>query len=532
MKSKILIAVLFALFIVSFVSAENIAVSTTSLTFSGSTTQNTFTVSNTNQSALLTVSIPAQVTVTGENGYQAIFNVAGDRTNINYSSPRTFTLTPVSTIDYSNFILEKSYSTNLNVVSGSETKTVSVIVSQASYCSAGNKGNLRISTEIYNRGFGEDTTWYPTDEIAVEVTVENRLSEKINDVVVQWGLYDKTTGEFIIEDNEKSFDITKNDEKTITFNFTLDPEDLTDIDSSDDFILYVKAYSEDLGEDVQCNYESQGISIAQDDDFVILSDIKIADATQCGNTETVTAKVWNIGDNDESDIQVSVTNLALGLKNKLINVGDLDVYDNDKISFDFEIPKNATETTYTLEFRVLDEDGNVFENDDNDQALFRKTIKVEGNCEAVKSVNLVATVNSADTITAGKEFSVKATLKNTGAADTTYAILADGYNSWATIKSIEPSSLTLGSGESNDVVITLIPNKDVKGTNEFAVQAVYNGLVTEQTLSVDVKPASSFFSGFSFSNMMNENWFIWAVAALNIILVVLIVVIAVRIVKK
>jgi uncharacterized protein YpmS len=88
MKSKILIAVLFALFIVSFVSAVNFAVSPGSVTFTQSTNSSQFTVTNTNSSVLLNMVIPSIIQVNGTNGYVATFNINGDRTNINACSSK------------------------------------------------------------------------------------------------------------------------------------------------------------------------------------------------------------------------------------------------------------------------------------------------------------------------------------------------------------------------------------------------------------------------------------------------------------
>jgi hypothetical protein len=113
-------------------------------------------------------------------------------------------------------------------------------------------------------------------------------------------------------------------------------------------------------------------------------------------------------------------------------------------------------------------------------------------------------------------------------------VLATNYDSWASLKTIEPRTLTLQPGESKDALITLTPNKNSQGTNSFKVQTIYNNLITEQEIPVDVAsaPGFSFLTGSAIGNTISDNWFIWAIAALNVILVILIIVIVIRIARK
>lgn len=532
MKQRILSTVLAVLFLIGFVSAANFAVSPTSVTFTPVTNNTQITVSNLNSSTLLNVIVPAQIQLAGESGYNALFKVEGTTNNINSSLPQVLKITPVSTIDFSKFNLEKQYSTIFNISDGTNLIPVT-IVAQNSFCIAGERGDLNLDVNINNKGdFGSEDEWYSLEDIEVEVNVENRASDDIDDIIISWGLYNKRTGEFVVSDDEKRFNLRDGADKTVTFTFNVDPADLNAGDNEDDFVFFVKAYSDDLGEANQCDFSKTSITVLKDDNFVSLGEISAPTTAQCGETISLRATAWNIGDDDEQDVYAIIYNKILGL-NKRIDIGDLDMLEDKRISTDFDIPRNLTESTQTIEFKVYNEDDDLFETDDGTEAVFKRAVKISGNCEVPKSADLNIDTNTDEIISAGKEFSVTVTLRNTGSSETTYQILANGYNSWASLKSIDPRSVTLKAGETKDIIITLLPNNDAEGNKDLIVQALYSNLITEQRITIPIEPKQGFsLTGLSIGNVVGGNWFIWAVAALNIILVVLIVIIAVRIAKK
>ncbi len=533
--SKLFIAALFAVFLLSFVSAVAYTASPSVITFTPSTNNATFTVSNLNSSVLLNVNVPSQLQITGENGYVAVFSVSGTSTNINASNASVFTITPQN-VDFSNFNFDETYSADL-VINEQGTNTNSKIVKvniNDEFCKSGVKGDLEVDLDITNKGdFGDEDLFYPFEDIEVEATIKNHGNEKVRDVIVSWGLYNKRTGEFIIDDDEKSVDIKDDDEETVTFTFTIDPKDLDVDDSEGDFSLFVKAYSDDEGEENQCDFFRKDVKIARDDHLVIIGDIELPSEAQCGETITARAKAWNIGD-DEKDTYLTVLNKKLGL-NKRIDIGDLDILDDKSLSFDINLPNNLTDKSYVLEFRTYNEDGDVFETDDGDEALATETINIaDGTCERPKSVDLIAVLSEDSASKAGSDLIVKATLRNTGSSDTIYQIEPSGYESWASLKNIQPTSLTLKAGESKDVLITLIPNTDVEGAQEFTIKASYTGGEATKRLVTEIEPSSGGFglTGFSISNLTSGSGFIWAIALINVILVIIIIVIAVRIARK
>ena len=542
MKAKLLSAILGIVLILALVGAFSLTFPS-SLSLSNSQTSALFTISNTNsQDVVLTFQGP--YTITDGFGHTVAFTLNPALTNYNLPAGNStqFNVSLIAPVDSSFGLGTFTKAFTLNVANASnlsniEAKSMSVSFNK-DYCSAGKVGNLKINKfDINNKeGYGEDKDWYFLDKLEVDVEVKNTGNEDIDNVVVQWGLYNKRTGEFVFENDENDFDLRDRDTETVTLSFDVDPNDFDSSDGENDFVLYIKAYSDDVGEDGQCVSDSENIKLIRDNHFVVLSDIQLPDQVQCGEIVQGRAKVWNIGDDDETDIYVKLSNSNLGL-DKRVDVGDVDILEDKSITFDFLVPQNMKSISYPIQMKVYDDSDEVYLNDNDDEATFSKTLAVKGSCtgDVPEGAVDISAVLDSESI-AGNEMTVKATLTNRGTAETTYQIIATNYDSWASLENVDPKSLTLAPGASKESVITLTPNDDVSGSKEFTIQAVYNGKITEQRVGVEVEPkkSSGFFSftGFSISESFKDNWFIWLIAALNVILVIFIVVVAVRVLKR
>ncbi len=531
MKSKTLMFGFFALFLIALVAASFTATPST-LTFHPGDASHTFTITNTDELTLLDIS-PLALSIEGEDSYIVAFDFTGDLTGIPHTTPSVITVTPSTEIDFSNFNLGETYSEELLIEGNGENQTMTIAI-ERDYCEIGEVGDLNIRrVEFDNKGkFGDDDEWYMFEEIEVEIKIENNGDEDIDDVVVEWGLYNKRTKEFIIDDDENDFNLDKDDDETITFSFEIDPDDFEEDDDENDFVFYVKAYSDDEGEENQCVSQIENIKIMRDDNFVVIGDIDFPEIVPCDEPFEVTAEIWNIGDDDEKDIYVIVKNDELSIHEK-IQVDDLDIFDDDKISFELTIPEDAEEKTYGLIFEVYDDNNHIFENDDNDEAIFTELFEVSGGCKIPSSVDIDASLES-DAV-AGKETIVKIILTNTGSEQTTYQILVLDYNDWAELDSIEPNFISIDGGDSSEVIVTLTPNKDSEGDREFTVKTLFDENTDEQRISVPVEASQGFFpsiTGFSIVENIKDNWFIWLVGLLNVVLVILIVVIAVKIARR
>ena len=400
---------------------------------------------------------------------------------------------------------------------------------------SGNPGNLKVTIKNINvKGYGEDNEWLPFDEIEVEVRVENNdANDNVDNIQVEWGLYDKNTDDWVIEvDEVDEIDLNDGDEDTITFTFTIDEdmdEDLSDLEDGDNYVLYVRATGEvdNTNNDDSCSSDSEDISMVIERDFVVLSDLQIPDSISCGSEMTLTGDVWNIGSRDQNEVLMKVVNSELKI-NQDFSVGDIDSFDSQSVELKLNIPENAKEKSYTLAIEVYDDNGDLFQNDFNDDESKYNAIISVGSCE----INKVPTATvSADLISeskAGKQLVVKATIRNTGTDSATYLLNAAGHGSWASLSSIDPESLTLTTGKTGEATFTFDVNRDVSGDQTFNIEVVSdNALVTTQPVSVTVEASKS-----SLSDIFGDSWYIWLIGALNVILVIVIIVIAVRVAKK
>jgi len=203
-------------------------------------------------------------------------------------------------------------------------------------CNAvGNPGELDVKNIRFdNKGvdsahssFGSDDEWFPLEEIEVEIEIENDGNFDVDDIEVSWGLWDVQNSEWVIDyDDEKDFNLKDGKEEQLFVTFFIDDDmevDLEDLDDGDHYRLYVTALgtiddndSPNDGEDT-CASDFESTSIIIENDFVVLDNIEFPEVVSCGETVTVTADVWNIGDSDQDEVSVFVFNKDLDLREKL-----------------------------------------------------------------------------------------------------------------------------------------------------------------------------------------------------------------------
>jgi len=460
--------------------------------------------------------------------------------DLNAGASKTITLT-FNQDDLDDYDLETYFIVTATADDG--TTNTGKITSARSYCTLGNQPTftnlddeqLEISVEIdefnVENGFGpEDNEWYLFDDVEVEINVENKGDVKIKDIVLEWGLYSRDTGEFIFEEEESDFNLDEGDDETITLKFSLDADDFDE--DAGDFVFVVKAYSDrsDIGEENLCMELIEEVEVILDDEFAIVSPLNIdmPETVQCGELITVTAEVWNIGDSDLENVYVVVRNNALDLYERILIDDDLKALDNEKIEFSFQVPKTAKEASYAIDFIVYDEDDAVFETrDDDDKAITQVTLTIEGSCVAPKTLSVTA-IPATDAI-AGKEVTITATLENIDSEEKTYTLVLADYEEWAELISLSDEEITLASGDSTDITIILKPNKDVVGDREFTLQAVSDGQVEETKLKLPVQPKQGFLTGNVIGSLdLGNNTLVWVLGLAIVILIILIIVVAVR----
>lgn len=442
------------------------------------------------------------------------------------------------TINDFSFHLGKTYSTTFNAngtVSPDATKDFSFEVATPNeFPNYGGNLQLNIDDIIVEEGFGEDTDWFPMDEIKVDIEVRNDGNKEIRDIVVEWGLYDVENGNWIVKDKEKDFDLDEDEEKVLNLQFQLDKDALDEIDtdaSNYKFYAWATGEDEDNSWNETSTYDSEEIDMQIESDFVVLDNIEISESASCGSEVQINADVWNIGDRNQDDVSVVIYNKELGI-NKKVTVGDIDSFDDSRLEVTITIPETAEEKSYPLQFSVYDEDDETYQNGNDDDAEFSSVIDVTGSCSVTPKVAVVANLETESAV-AGKEITIKAVITNTGAKTSTYLLNTVGYTDWASELNLDKNSLTLDAGESEEVLIKLIVNKDIAGEKEFSIELVEGNNVFTQPVKVEVEKSSLFpdLTGFV-TGIAGDNWYLWGIGALNVLLVLVIIVVAAKVAKK
>ena len=433
-------------------------------------------------------------------------------------------------------------------VTGSEMTTYKTLPFSVDIipCSAGNPAQLDVKKiDFKNNGlevgsFGEDDEWFPLEEIEVEIELENKGNYDVADIELDWGIYDIQNNQWMIDlDKEDEFDLDEGDENALTVTFKIDDDmdlDLDELSDGDNYRFYVVATgtiddndaTNDGAETCVADFETASIII--EGDFVILDNIQIPESNSCGETVTVTADVWNIGDSDQDAVSVDVYDKDRLFIDKIFEIGDINAFDNAELSVSFEIPVDAEEKTYTLIFDVLDEDGDIYKNDfDDDESTFSLPLKVSGSCSVESQVSVAASTVSGGQ--EGQKLVVKATITNNAGEQKTYSLSTSGFEAWASESSLDSSTIMLNAGESKDVLVTLNVNKDAAGSQTFSIVMTSGSEMLTQPVTVSIEESKGLF-GITGNVISGNNWYIWGIGLLNIILIVVIILVAVRIARK
>ncbi len=464
--------------------------------------------------------------------------------NVNESHSLSATLGSIPT-SFSG-IITGNITVNHSTGSPTETITVTITVTEEEepsvdydFCGAdfGNlddnistSGDLTVTIKnLGNNGIGQDDEWYPSDSIEVEVKVENDGDEDIDDLVVEWGLWSEETDEWVIEVREEE-DFNLNDDDSETIIFTIDLYDDLDVDLDElkdgDYVLFVRAVGEvdDSSNTEVCDFDSEDISIIVEDDLVVLNDIKLTGTPFCGSTIQITADILNIGEDDQEEVYIIISNTELKINQK-VEVGDIDAFEDKVLNFEFTIPKSTTEKRYAVSLGVYNEDGDLYENSDDEESQYYVDLSVSGNC--VKALNAAVYASLESGGKAGGEMKIRATVTNNDASQQIFTLSLADYSSWAELVSIEPQEVTLSAGASRDVILTLKVNKNAEASQSLNIVLTSDdGESTSQPIAVTVE------KGFSFSGMFGNNAYLWGIALVNIVLIVVIVIVAIKATRK
>ncbi|MFW6225727.1 MAG: putative S-layer protein [bacterium] len=428
-----------------------------------------------------------------------------------------------------------SNSININAdSSSSNAEADGKITLENSYCDCENPGDLDVTIDDFSviKGMGDEESWYPLDIIEVEVEVENNGNWDIEDIELEWGVYDSSEDDFIIEETEKDFDLDEGDDKTLTLEFQLDnPDDYED----KDYVFYAKATGEVDDSDSEydgnetCAEDSKDSEIIIEDDFVIIGETSMSETAPCNSKVEIFADVWNIGEDDQEDVIVRIFNSELGIDKK-ISFEEIDALEKETFESSFDIPEDAEEETYSIKLIVYDEDERVYENDEDEEAVFELPLKIKGGCiSSLEKTTLINAELKSKGIS-GKEIEIVADIKNTDNKTKTYTIDASNYENWADLKDMNTTTFVLDKDESAKILITMNVNDDVSGDKTFDLLVSSNEMTLTQPVTVDIEKDTSLWSKLKKS--LSGSTSIWGIAIINIILIIVIIIVVIRLLRK
>ncbi len=385
-------------------------------------------------------------------------------------------------------------------------------------------------------GFGEDEdTLYPFDKLSVESNIDynGNTDDELNDIELAWGLFNRETGKWYIDDKEDVSDLEDGDDADVLVQFALD-EDVDKFDGGDwvFYMIFTGVESVDLTGDEHdtCVYESLDVKVETEKALVLGNINAPEEVVQCSAEVLVTADIWNIGSKELKDNSIIVDSSALGINNQKIEVGDLKGFKSSDFDFTFTVPKNIEENSYNLFIELQDDDGNVFEVN-NEETTYTIPIKVSGNCGSVSTGTATVSANLVSGGKAGQPLTVKATITNSGSKVANYTVNAAGFGSWASGATLSETTFLLNAGQSKDVTITLATKTGISGEQTFNVEVVSgNQLAMTQPVAV-VLESAGFLSGIT-GGAVGGNGTIWLIGLVNVILVLAIIMVAVRFFRK
>ena len=430
-------------------------------------------------------------------------------------------------------ILAKDISTN---ASSTLTYTIST-----DFCDNGNVTASKVditSIEDKSSNIDNEWEWSALDEVRIQVEVGNDL-DKDEDFVVEFSLFDTVDNDFIEIDGEdileQDVSINEGDTEKLDFEFQV-PSDIEE--SEGRYVIYVKAYV-DGDEDIYCNsYAADDapessvdpIKIDKKNNDVVLDEISATESVRPGDVITVSARAFNIGNNDEDKVKVTLANSKLGLNLESSTFG-LDAGDSNIVDFSFVVPDSAENGVYSLRlvsyFSYKKSSDSYSKNSDT----FEIKINVVGGKNATTSTNTFSEISASlvSEAKAGSPMEVTTTIKNLGSSQSTFVVGVKNYESWASLNSISNRIITLNAGESKEITIKFDISENATGEQTFTIESISGDKIESKEVAVEIG-GSSFFS--SLANSLGSKSILWIIGIINIALIVLIVYIAIRLFRR
>ena len=436
----------------------------------------------------------------------------------------------------------------LTITAEDTTQSVSDTVDitlEDTFCKSGSVGNdLRLKdVKIDNSGEGSDDEWNLLDVITVEVEVKNDGNDDVDDVFVELALFD-STGKNVADEldfmgsDDEEVDLGKirdGKDDLATFEFKI-PGDFDD----GTYSLTVKAYSDDLGENVECVDSSddlsddtfEKISIERESDegkFITLDEMELRpNELTCGDTAILSMNVVNVGDEDQEQTRINLrsTELDLDLFEEIRK--DLDPGDDATLEFSFVVP-SVESGSYILKLSsdYAYDNGDYDESSDED-TTFLLNVAGCGIGPGTTPGRVAAITASLDSdAKAGSDLVVRSSITNLKDTSADFVVDASGFESWASLNSISNRIISLEAGETREVTFNFAADSGAAGQQSFTVEVRSGTDLETRQVSVNIEGAAD--GGTSFGG---DNTLIWIIGIVNVILIILIIIVAVRISQR
>lgn len=545
MKTKFLLGILLiAILLLVTIATVNAAISFTvnpaTLIFTQAVNSSEFTITNTgNETASFT--IPSDIKISDDSKEVV---VTLDSYNFDIEAGESKKISASVTPNSIDALEIGIHSKSIEITAGGNTTQTLTFSAHKSYCEKGPlKSDIIEIREIDESGSSsdDDWAWYPQDDITLSVKVKNNDDEEDREVRVEWDIYDKGNKEFLDIGDDETVSINNNDYEWVEFSFEV-PYDL---ERGSNYLLFVKAYDDDEGEEEICSVakengksaaigEEEGIpiEIKRERNDVEITKTNLPELLSCGSTTEINLWIANIGRTREDKIKVTLQESVFG-KEISREVSKLDWDDKaEKLSFSVTVPNDIKEGIHKLNFRI-DYD---YDEDDDEFGKYKTIsydIEVKGNCIVEKKLGAEITAELDSDAIAGEQLVIKGTIENTGKEKTSYTLSTKGFSSWAKLDTIEPKTLTLDARDSSDFLIYFNVNEDAEGEQFFTIRADFEKETIEQEVSVIIEGKEpTAVTGAAISTHLRENWFIWVIIVINIILIIAIILVARRIVTS
>lgn len=446
-------------------------------------------------------------------------------------------------LNYANLLLGKTYTSTIFAEQNSTLNQTVALNLQKAYCSNGSSTNsTRYLTVESVKDVSSDTKfkWKSGDDVTLKVKVEytnDADDEDEIDAIIKVELYDIQEYKFIDFDNQDDLeaDVSLAEGDSVEEEFTLQVpiEDLEDSDTR--YRLYVKVY-EDGKESSLCKDNIDGseyfkqINLIKSSNEVVLKNLEISSPIPCGQEATITGTAWNIGTDDEDKVYIKVVSGLLGISNLTTEEFSLDEASSKGINLGFIVPKNVTQSSYDIFVTAYYKYSKNSGYQKYTEEPYKLTLKIDSCKNEVKNASITAEF-SADTPKAiiGGQTVIEATIRNTGNTDSTYTISVSDNSAWSKA-TIDPSTVTIPAGQSSKVKIYLDINSDaVEGNKEFTITATTTGLAVNQKVSI---PLEKGLTTQGIVNHFKNNWYIYAIVLVNLVLIMAIIIAVKSIVRR